>query len=288
MRIKSFLVSSFLLTFTLSCISQTITGRIIDSKTQEALCFVNIGIINTAAGTITDENGSFKLNVKDIIKDAEVQITMIGYRSQSYSINELLQDINLIKLDKAIVQLPEVVVEYDEEIKKVGTQGTNLKSGVCGWGGTKFGEGNELGLELDLGEMPVKIEDLNLKVHKQSFESSMFRLHIRTIEGGKPDTEMLTENIYFEITRFKGWEKVDLSKYNIVVSGKVALTIEWIKVTNVIEQRLVKMNGSKQGAAVVLFELNKRNGKVFTRRGSAAQWKIGKGESPVFYITTKG
>nr|WP_321452579.1 carboxypeptidase-like regulatory domain-containing protein [uncultured Carboxylicivirga sp.] len=288
MRIKSFLVSSLLLTFTLSCISQTITGRIIDSKTQEALCFVNIGIINTAAGTITDENGSFKLNVKDIIKDAEVQITMIGYRSQSYSINELLRDNNLIKLDKAIVQLPEVVVEYDEEIKKVGTQGTSLLSGVCGWGGTKFGEGNELGLELDLGEMPVKIEDLNLKVHKHSFESSMFRLHIRTIDGELPDKEILTENIFFEITNLKGWEKIDLSKYNIVVSGKVALTIEWIKVTNVIEQRLVKMNGSKQGAAVVLFELNKRNGNVFTRRGSAAQWKIGKGESPVFYITTNG
>lgn len=86
----------------------------------------------------------------------------------------------------------------------------------------------------------------------------------------------------------KGWAKIDLSKYNVVASGKVVLSIEWIKVSKAIDERLVKMNGSKQGTPVVLFKTNKKTGTFFIRRSSEAPWITEKENSPVFYITTQG
>lgn len=272
----------------LNCFSQSIEGKIIDSETKEKLSYVNIGILNSTIGTITNEKGLFKLNYNEQLANSEVRITMIGYKSETYSIKELQNKNNQIELEKEVIQLSEVVIKSNGTLRKIGTMKPNSVAGVCGWGGTKFGKGHELGLVMDLGKKPVRIEDLNLKIHKQSFDSSMFRLHIRQIENELPGKELLTENIFFDITEMKGWEKIDLSKYNIVASGKIVLTIEWIKVTKAIEERLVKMNGSKQGRPVVLFKTNKKTGTFFIRKGSEAPWKTEKENSPVFYITIKG
>jgi hypothetical protein len=286
--IKTSIIVFLFFVLRLNCFSQRIEGIIIDSETKEALSYVNIGILNSPIGTITNENGLFELDYNGKSENLEIRITMIGYKSVSYSIKELQKENNQIELEKEVFELNEVVVQYKGTLRKVGTMKPNSMAGVCGWGGTKFGKGHELGLEMDLGEKPVKIEELNLEIHKQSFDTSTFRLHLRQIENELPGKELLTENIFFDITGMKGWEKIDLSKYNIVASGKVILTIEWIKVSKATEERLVKMNGSKQGTPVVLFKTNKKTGTFFIRKGSEAPWMIEKDYSPVFYITTKG
>jgi hypothetical protein len=288
LNIKISIILILLFALGLNCFSQRIEGKIIDSETKTNLSYVNIGVLNSTIGTITDENGLFELDCHGITENSKVRITMIGYKSETYSIKELQKENNQIELEKEVFELDEVIIEYKGTLRKIGTMKANPMAGVCGWGGTKFGKGHELGLEIDLGEKPVKIEDLNLKIHKQSFDTSMFRLHIRRIENDLPGKELLTENIFFNITGEKGWEKIDLSKYNVVTSGKVVLTIEWIKVSKAIEERLVKMNGSKQGTPVVLFKTNKKTGIFYIRKGSEAPWITEKENSPVFYIITKG
>lgn len=278
------LILSIFFAFSLNGFSQKIDGKIIDSETKENLSYVNIGVLNSTIGTITNESGRFILDCDGISSNSEVRITMIGYKSKSISVKELSKGFNLIKLEKDLIELEEIVVAYHGFNKKIGTSKPSKIAGVCGWGGTDFGKGHELGLIIDLGEKPLRIDDLNLKVHKQSFDTIMFRLHIRKLENGLPTQELLTQNIYFEITNWKGWQKIDLSKYNIVSFGKVALTIEWIKISNVIEKRLVKMNGSKQGMAVVLFDTNNKTGTFLIRKGSEAPWKIEEGSSPAYYL----
>ena len=124
-------------------------------------------------------------------------------------------------------------------------------------------------------------------MHKQSFDTIVFRLHIRSLENGLPYEELLTENIYFSVSEYSGWQKIDLSAYNIYIRGNVALSLEWIRISNVIEKNLVKMNGAKTGTPVVLFNINKKSGTIFSRRGSEALWRKEEGESPGFYISVK-
>jgi len=78
-----------------------------------------------------------------------------------------------------------------------------------------------------------------------------------------------------------------LSDFNIIISGTVALSIEWIQISKVIEKNLFKMNGSKQATPNILFDMNNKHGTFFMRRGSASKWKTQANSSPGFYITIK-
>ena len=287
MKIKMHIVILGVLVISINLIGQEIRGFIIDAETELPLAFVNVGIVDISQGTITNESGEYVLDCKKIPGDSKVQISMIGYESQIFNLNELTATTKKIELVKKTYELNEVAIKWNEIIRKVGTTKTSKMSGVCGWGGTDFGKGYELGLLLNLGSTPVKIKDVNLNIRKHSFDTIVFRLHIRSLQNGLPLDELLTENIYLRITKSAGWQQVDLSDYNIMISGDVVLSIEWIKISNVIEKNLIKMNGSKQATPNVLFDINNKKGTFFMRRGSAAKWKIQENSSPGFYITIK-
>ena len=59
----------------------TISGYILDKETNLPLPYVNIGFVEKAVGTVSDENGKFQLtfNVRKVSFDAILQISSLGY-----------------------------------------------------------------------------------------------------------------------------------------------------------------------------------------------------------------
>jgi RIO-like serine/threonine protein kinase len=52
---------------------------------------------------------------------------------------------------------------------------------------------------------------------------------VYSIKHGKPNQNLLHENIYLDIKdRKKGWIGIDLSPYNILVSENIIVSLEWI------------------------------------------------------------
>jgi hypothetical protein len=148
---------------------------------------------------------------------------MLGYKAQTFSIEELSEKENIIKLEQT-VQIAKIIVKSNNTIKKVGTTNRSLQ-GVCGQGGDSHGRGHEVGLKIDLGTSFVKLHSLHIRMDKQSYDSSLFRLHIRNIKNKLPHNELLNENILITITNTSGWVDVDLSNYNLVFKGEIALTL---------------------------------------------------------------
>ena len=70
--------------------SAIIRGKIIDSVTKETLMAVNIVEIDKngrfLSGTVTDINGNYVLKVSDVKN--QVQVSFIGYKKQTFSIND--------------------------------------------------------------------------------------------------------------------------------------------------------------------------------------------------------
>ena len=100
----------------------------------------------------------------------------------------------------------------------------------------------------------------------QSFNSCLFRLHIRSVVNDLPATELLNENILLLITKKSGWTDVDLRKYNLVFKEDIALTIEWIKVIGIHQERVVKFSNSKQNIAnYVLFNVKENQGCFYKK-----------------------
>src|ERR1700709_2697361 len=85
-----------------SIYAQTFDGTVKDSKTNEALAYVNVGIIGKAIGTVTDTAGHFKLTLSNNDSDS-LRISMIGYIPKTY----LVKDFAIGYMpDKAIMLTP--------------------------------------------------------------------------------------------------------------------------------------------------------------------------------------
>jgi hypothetical protein len=281
---------SFALLFTLwfgTSTGQTLTGKVVDSSTGEALAYVNIGGVGQPRGTITDETGTFALEINGLPAEVTVRFSMIGYAAQTFTIKDLSEsDVNTIQLENISVPLSEVVIKPKKQ-RKIGTTGCD-PGNVCGWGGDYFGKGYEIGLNMELGESPVLIKSLHVRVHKLSFDSCKLRLHVRNLVNDLPGNELLTQNIYVSITK-TGWVEIDLSKYQLSLQGDVILSLEWVDVKGINKNKYVSIrsNGQKlPSTSVILFNSSKNKGSTYIRWGSEAKWQQTDG-SPSFYLTVK-
>ena len=283
---KLLLFFSLFLLLSVELHSQTITGKVVDAASNDLLEYVSIGIIKTPIGTITNESGKFNLEFKNQSPKAIVRFSMIGYKAQTFSIEELSEKENIIKLEQKTVQIAEIIVKSNNTIKKVGTTNRSLQ-GVCGWGGNSRGRGHEIGLKINLGTSFVKLRSLHVRMDKQSYDSSLFRLHIRDIKNDLPHNELLNENILITITNTSGWVNIDLSKYNIVLNGEIALTLEWLKVLGLNKNNLVRVNNSKQKTANVFISIKNKQGCMYNKWGVEAKWKKNDSQSPSIYLTVQ-
>ena len=260
--------------------AQQISGTITDSLSHKPLEYVSIGILNSRIGTITDSLGNFSLNTKgDTL--SKLRISMIGYQPKQFRVKNLLHHKNEIRLVESVISLPAVVIQPTHK-RKVGATKANKSAGWSGWGGLRKGKGHEIGITLDLGKQPVKIQDLNVLLKRQSFEKSIYRLHIRAVKDGKISDELLKQNIIFSITEESGWAKIDLASYDIIVHGKVAVSLEWLDVAGNHPERAMKIMKRKTDAYILLKNTKHFAGVV--RWGVEAKWRITPKYAPCMYL----
>lgn len=101
-----------LLVFMTGCFCATaqkvIHGRVIDKTTREPLEFVVITDTKTAKNTLSDVTGHFTL--KGVTAADEVEVTMIGYKSQKLLITPDPKGTLTIQMEKGMLDLKEVMV----------------------------------------------------------------------------------------------------------------------------------------------------------------------------------
>lgn len=96
----------------------TVSGRVIDSATGEALPGVNVRLDGSDTGTVTDIDGIYSLNLEDL--EGQLVFSYIGYDRQTVSISGRSEiDIELVQ---AVTGLNEVVV--------TGTAGDSRKRAI--------------------------------------------------------------------------------------------------------------------------------------------------------------
>jgi len=266
--------------------AQLITGKVIDLASGKSLEYVNLGVIDTPIGIITNEKGEFNLDIKGQSPKAIIRISMIGYKPQTFTIEELTNKTNVLKLVNEPIQLCEITVKpFNGKIKKVGTTSSTFHGEYCGIGGAQRGKGVEIGTRIELGSNPLFLKSLHICMQNQSFESSLFRLHIRNIVDNLPFEEQLTENILIPISKSSGWVDIDLTKYNLVYKDDIALTIEWVNVNVTNKTKFIKVQGRNEYC--ILFKMKQKQGSIYHKWGSESKWTWKVGSSPSFYLTVQ-
>ncbi len=273
-----------------SLLSQTISGqivngRIIDASNGNPLEYASIGAIGTPLGCITDKEGKFELDLSSLSKEATINVSMISYRSQSFSLQEFITLGKTIALVPSPTQLSDIIIRPAGRTFKIGVFTFDRKA-LYGWTGAEPGKGREKGTQFYLGKKPVRLLSLHMNLAVNSFDTCFFRMHIRKLEHDFPTDELLTENIVIPINVQTGWYEFDLDKYNLVFKDKIALTLELLKNGKLIEKSL-----SEDGKKIIpriYFNLNmKRRGEgLFVKDGVEGNWQWAK-RNPTMYITVQ-
>jgi iron complex outermembrane receptor protein len=108
--ISGFICSLLFLAFSSALSATTITGKVTDSSTQEALAGANVVLMGTNLGTASEQDGTFKMdNVPP--GDYTLAVNFIGFRVEKKRVTVGSQDIHIdVRLRPVILKGQEVVV----------------------------------------------------------------------------------------------------------------------------------------------------------------------------------
>lgn len=202
-----------------------IQGIIADSITSQPIGFVNIGIMENTNGTVSDEDGIFRLQEED--ENATARLSSIGYFNKSISLREL-QLLDTIFLTPQTYEMQSIQVNSKKFGKEV-IRGKKVKSknSIYGWDWSDQ-MGREIGIKVKIKEESF-IKSAHFGLHKNSSDSIWLRVNIYEFKDGIIGENLMPENVIVKTGNIDKYIHVDLSHLNIVVDHDVLLALETVK-----------------------------------------------------------
>jgi hypothetical protein len=219
---------------------RTIAGQVLNYENNEPLTYVNIGIKDKTSGTVSNQNGSFKLLLSEKVnlKDSII-FSHIGYKTQTIKVSELENNEYPILLKPETNLLNEVTIVKTKtpKPKKIGRTSKGL--GLMHTNFYTYYEkdvddrlSKEIGMQLKINKN-CQIDSLTFNITSNDFKKLIFRVNFYKIENGLPTEILVYQNIIFEIeNKYLGWFSVDLTPYDIYfedTTGDIAVTIQWVQ-----------------------------------------------------------
>lgn len=239
MKISPKLWVSFVafLLMNVSLISQNIEGIVIDKESKTHLSFVQIGIIGKNIGTLSDENGRFKLNAKKVSESDSIVISSLGYSTKYFTLAALQNSLPIIELAKEVYELPKIdlIAKPLTQKNKLGYAKTNSTKKSTGWSfspnwsQTIDKPMGERGTLIKLKGKPNFIKNVNFHIANNEYDSILCRIHIYDVKDGFPNQEITKENIFIKTSKKRGWVKVPIDHLELIVEDDVIVTIEWLE-----------------------------------------------------------
>ena len=89
----------------------TISARVVDIESGEALGFASVGVKGIAIGTISNGHGEFDFHFPAEHRNDILVVSMMGYKNYEAPIWTLIDNnVNVIRLEKSVIELQEIVV----------------------------------------------------------------------------------------------------------------------------------------------------------------------------------
>lgn len=251
--------------------------RIRDRSVNEPIAFVNVGFVDKAIGSVSDERGNVNLtfNTDRIAMSDIIQFSIIGYRTKQYSLKELIDILkknNIIYLDRQFYDLTEVNIS-SKWGKKESYGSLETDPGVLGSWKDSQALGGEIATHIKLPNGKQKLTDVTCKLVGNASDSIKVRINVYDYKSRLPDKNLLNLSIFETISAQTGDYKIDLSPYDIIVNNDVVVSVE-----------LIKVYGGKVG-----FVLAGKNGgcSSFLRYVSQDKWIVIKGRCISLSVNTR-
>ncbi len=224
--------------------SQTYSGKLFDKQSEKPIPYANIGIANKNIGTVSNADGVFNLELNSIENNDSLFISCIGYERKSYLVSNFKgffrsKDQIIIELQPKIYEMSEVVV------RPMGTKLYTLGN-FCEpdspYGNAFYSKklGTEMSVKIELPEDKeiAHLQNFRFGVGKFTFDKFRVRLNVYNLANGVPAENILTEQIFVDITS-DGTYVIDLKKYKIITHGDFFISLEYFTVPDREEGELI-------------------------------------------------
>jgi membrane protease YdiL (CAAX protease family) len=214
---------------------RVLAGKVTDEHGHE-LAYVNIGVLGTSVGTVSGLDGSFQLFLSASVGDGDsLRFSAIGHESLTWSVAGYLAALGgssaTIALPAATTELPTVEVRPRfAKRKTIGLSRSKFRTAVHFAISDKPNQnlGAEIGRKFNLPKGQVQLDSVRFFVSQNNFDTVRLRVNVYQLDG-RPSENLLNENIVVELKpQQRGWVKVDLQPYNLVVNEDVVVAVEWI------------------------------------------------------------
>jgi len=212
-----------------SVFGQTFSGKVIESKSNSPIEFVNIGIVGKNIGTTSDIRGHYNINIDPVFDNDSILFSCIGYLPYSMKVADYKNVDNWdVQLKKKTYELDEVVInpkKYKRQILGIKSKSKRMQAGF---------KDNKLGYELGL-LLKVKksafLEKVDISIAVCTYDSIFYRLNIYRVLGKMKYENILNKPIYISLPKEKVTEtiSINLKPRNIVVEGDFLITLEHVK-----------------------------------------------------------
>jgi hypothetical protein len=209
-----------------------IKGKVTDLNDQP-IPYVTIGFVGTSIGTIATAAGDFELYLDELPEATPLRFSCMGYEAQDLILSlEKIGEPLQIKLNESTLLLQEQVVkpkvlktiEYGNADEKTAIQ-TNLAISTK----PNMNLGAEIGRKFRLGKEANYLSKLKFFVAFNNFDTLLIRVNFYELESGKPTKIIQQKPILRQVVDHQsGWVTVDLEEENLMASGTIVASIEWI------------------------------------------------------------
>ena len=88
----------------------TLTGKLQDNRSGTPIAYATVGVVGTSVGSITNQDGEFRLRLPDSLSRGRIGVSHVGYVGQETDISLLESQHAVWSLEPKVVPLQEVVI----------------------------------------------------------------------------------------------------------------------------------------------------------------------------------
>lgn len=275
MRNKIYILG-FMLIFNYSFSQVTVKGIIINEETKQPLPFVNVGIINTSLGTVSNEKGEFQISSKS--EQYTLGLSHIGFQSQEINVSIQNQDLNiLLKPSTSIIDEVNIVsTNFDKELI-LGVKNEKGRGKSIGFANAQLG--TELGALIRV-EKETFVKSVNFVLNHAKGDSLLLRVNMYNYEKGEIGDKILQKNLYIKDKQRVGEISMNIEAFEIILDNDILLTLEWLR------------NFDEGGNKLITFDTkkSKKMKGTFIRNSKTSEFKrlpFNKKLKPCIYLIGK-
>jgi CubicO group peptidase (beta-lactamase class C family) len=214
----------------------TVKGKVVSQTDQKPIAYVNVGIVNTGFGTISNEDGSFSLQVPQLNLKDTLRFSGIGYGKRSIPIQSFLTKDVIVYLKEQVTQLNEVTVTSKKEKNKTFELGNRKSRGGTLETDTIYaGSATALLIEnknpVQKGfSFPVYLQSASIRIFRNNLPAFKMRVRLYSVDKitKSPDEDLLKKSVVVESTMRNGWLTFDLSEFQYLIKEPFFIAFEQI------------------------------------------------------------